>query len=216
MKKSSKKEERVILKKPLNTAGIALVSIAVFFTFSIILGMLSSIFISILSVLSLSLIFFVFTGFYYLGKRYKSEKFSLLTIGGFIMFILVMIISSSFSGVYLSKIDSFLEQNNIVSSDFNEIKSLVDNGLVNTQDMFKLVLPAILVYLLVAILITAFNISLRKLTKVEHVKQISLSNIISIWIIFIPFGYIVSFFLLIYSYILTTRMFFNESKKAKE
>jgi len=223
-----KKEEKKILKRPFYSAANSMILIAIITLISFIFIFTNLIhWIQFLFVLVIALNFFIFTGFYYLGEKYKNKKFSKIVIIGFILFISGLIISSSFSGIYSEKLDNFneslsnkqsnleglLEQNVSEEIIISFEKEITDFMLKN---FLKLFWPIILGYLIFAIYFTIFSLELKKLKKLKYVKPISTLNIIYSWIWITLLGSFLAIPIGIASYILTIRMFLDESKKAKE
>ncbi len=221
-------KEKKILKKPLFGAATSMILIVFVVVISLILvkSGLNNL-LSISSVLIFSLIFFVFAGFYYLGKLYNQTRFIRIVIGGFILFILIIIILSSFSEYYsmglrdinVSLTTRQVNLNEMIQQNVSEEilvsfeKETYDYILINS---IKFLLPLFIIYFISAIYISLFSVELMKLKELRNVKTIGILNIIYSWAGLTILGFLFLIPLAIVSYFLTIRMFLEESKKAKE
>lgn len=221
-------KEKKILKKPLFGAATSMILIVFVVVISLILvkSGLNNL-LSISSVLIFSLIFFVFAGFYYLGKLYNQTRFIRIVIGGFILFILIIIILSSFSEYYsmglrdinVSLTTRQVNLNEMIQQNVSEEilvsfeKETYDYILINS---IKFLLPLFIIYFISAIYISLFSVELMKLKELRNVKTIGILNIIYSWAGLTILGFLFLIPLAIISYFLTIRMFLEESKKAKE
>jgi hypothetical protein len=221
-------KEKKILNMPLFGAATSMILIVFVVVISLILvkSGLNNL-LSISSVLIFSLIFFVFAGFYYLGKLYNQTRFIRIVIGGFILFILIIIILSSFSEYYsmglrdinVSLTTRQVNLNEMIQQNVSEEilvsfeKETYDYILINS---IKFLLPLFIIYFISAIYISLFSVELMKLKELRNVKTIGILNIIYSWAGLTILGFLFLIPLAIISYFLTIRMFLEESKKAKE
>ena len=223
-----KKKRDLEVKKPFKLGALSLISM-VFFIF---LSMVSESFGLVILASFFSLLFFIaailaFVSVYYLGKKYKSNFLMKTVIIGFILYFVIFLFGSYFSGNYYegykdfsdtilereSNLQEMIEQNmsqEVISSYEREtFNYFVETGL-------PLLVPFIIIYLIFAIYSTFLGIAFIKLEKVKYSKAIGVITIVSVWLVPTIIGIFLAIPLMFANYVLMVLIFLEESKKAKE
>jgi len=216
-------------KKPLLYAGISGILLFVIPIFLNILGIFAfPEFFSILgSIFSLILSVFFLYGFYYLGLKYKSKFFYVMSCIGIVMIILLYLGLFLLNGPITHDAELFNQtytQQQLVYDNLNVTNASAEELVVLEDEMSNTLMDflapyAISLLILIFIWLVAsvlFDISLIRLKKVEYAKVTGIIGLVSIALTLTIVGILLAIPLLLAYYIMLIIILFNEAKKFKE
>lgn len=216
-------------KKPLLYAGISGILLFVIPLFLNILGIFAfPEFFSILSsFFSLILSVFFLYGFYYLGLKYKSKFFYVMSCIGIVMVILLYLGLFLLNGPITRDAELFNQtytQQQLVYDNLNATNASVEDLVALEYEMNNTLMDFLAPYaigLLILIFVwlvasVLFDISLIRLKKVEYAKVTGIIGLVSIALTLTIVGILLAIPLLLAYYIMLIIILFNEAKKFKE
>ncbi len=226
MVKKKKEEQRI--RKPFISAGISLIVMIILAFISVLLGEKGSIIIlSFISASFLICTLLVFVGFYYIGKRYKSEFLRRVVIAGFVLFVAIALIASNVPESYEQRISGLNSTLFVREANLNQLvlENASEEVLISFEEETEeyilkegipLILPVLIIFLVVAIYLTLFGIGMIKLKEVKKAKWVGVLSIIVGWLMPTIIGIFLALPIGIVLHIMAIFMFFEESRKAKE
>lgn len=170
---------------------------------------------------------YYFYGFYYLGRKYKNNLLSVMSVIGAVSIVLIYLAMIIGGGTFESKFDQFNQTvsqqeavlNNLIATNASTEQIAVVQGAMGKSfiEFFGTYLVYLMVFLFVWLIgAVLFDVALIKLKKVEYARVTGIIGLVSIGLALSVFGIFLAVPLMIAYSVMLIVILFSQAKKFKE